>query len=481
MSVKKNFLYNVLYQILIIIIPLITTPYIARVIGPKGVGIQSYTFSVASYFVLFAMLGLNNYGSRTIAAVRDDKTELSKNFLSIYTLQLIMSILVIVAYTIYLKFFVTKYKIFFLIQLIYIVAAIFDINWFFFGIEKFKLTVTRNSIIKIITVISIFIFVRDSGDLYIYSIILALSTLISQLILWNFVNKYINFEKISVKEVVVHFKPNLVLFIPVIAISMYRMMDKIMIGKMSSITQVGFFSNSEKIIAIPLGIIAALGTVMIPKMSNLKARGDINNSKRYISLSIEIIIFIAMGAAFGLIAISPVLIPVFLDKEFIDCVPIVSLLAITIVFISWANVIRTQFLIPNKMDKIYIISTILGAMVNLISNLILIRRYGAIGATIGTILAECVVCIYQSIKVRRELEIIIYLKKCIFYIIPGFIMYIVVSFIGKNLGVSILTGLIQIVIGGFLYLFISILYMYKNKNEILLNIIDNILRKINRS
>ncbi|MFQ7823131.1 oligosaccharide flippase family protein [Clostridium sp.] len=471
MSIKKNFIYNFSYQILTMILPLITTPYIARVIGPEGVGVQSYTLSIANYFVLFAMLGINNHGNRSIAMVRGNKEKLNKTFISIYFVQFTMSILMILIYLIYIIFIAKENKVIFIIQAIYIISALLDINWFFFGMEQFKLTVVRNIVIKLASVVSIFIFVRNSNDLYLYSLILALGTLISQCILWKYLNKYISFVKVSKEEILVQVKPILILFIPVIAVSIYKIMDKIMLGSMSSMTQVGFFENSEKIMNIPLGVITALGTVMLPKMSNLYAIGNEKEGNKYIGLSLEFVMFISVGAMFGLIGVSPILIPIFLGDKFIECINIVSIMSITIVFLAWANVVRTQYLIPKKKDKIYIISTIIGAIINLLMNLLLIKKYGAVGATIGTIFAESSVCIYQSIMVRKELNMSLYLKKVLFYMAPGIIMCVVIRILGNTLGVSILTGSIQIIVGGTIYVVLSLIYMILIKNEIMINTI----------
>lgn len=479
MSVKKNFIYSILYQIFVIIMPLITTPYIARVIGPEGVGIQAYTFSVANYFVLFAMLGINNYGNRSIAMVRDDKVKLSKTFWEIYSLQVAMSLFMVILYWLYVVFIANELKTFLLIQMIYIIAACIDINWLFFGLEQFKLTVMRNAVIKLISVLSIFIFVKSSEDLFIYLFILALGNLISQLVLWKYINKYITYTRVSFKGIVKHIKPILILFIPVIAISIYKIMDKVMLASMSNLTQVGFYENSEKIINIPLGVIIALGTVMLPRMSNLQSSGNEEKSKKYIALSIEFVMFMAFGSIFGLIGVTPVLIPIFLDSKFIECIDIVALLSISILFLGWANVIRTQYLIPKKKDKIYITSTILGACTNLVVNLLLITKLGAIGAAIGTVFAEGVVAIYQTIMIRKELDILNYIQKTIYYIIPGIVMCTSVRLIGKNLGVSLLTGIIQIVVGGFIYVLLSCIYMIITKNELVINIGGKILHKIN--
>ncbi|MBS3200943.1 flippase [Turicibacter bilis] len=455
MSIKKNFLYNVSYQLLTMLLPLFTAPYIARVIGAEGVGVYSYSSSIANYFVLFAMLGLVNYGNRTISQVRDNKQLLSQTFFNIYGLQLITSLITIVGYVFYINTFVTENRVIFYIQLLLIIATILDINWFFFGLEQFKLTVTRNTIIKLLTVGCIFIFVKDSNDLWIYTVIMAGGTLLSQLMLWFFIKKYVYFRMPTVKGICSHLRPNLVLFIPVLAVSIYKIMDKIMLGSMTNMAEVAYYENSEKIINIPMGIIAALGTVMLPRMSNLIATGNDKKAMQMIEMSLKFIMFLAIGIAGGVIIVSPNFIPLFLGDEFVNAIPVVSLLAFTVIFISWANVIRTQYLIPHQKDKIYIKSTLLGALVNVISNIIFIPFYGAVGAAIGTIFAEATVAIYQTVKVRNALEIRKYLINTMIYIGPAIIMYIVGNLISLKLSSAIGTICIQIILGGSIYLILT--------------------------
>lgn len=456
MSVKKNFIYNLSYQILIMILPVITTPYISRIIGADGIGIQSYTYSIANYFVLFAMLGVNNHGNRSIAMTKNNKKDLNKTFTSIYLIQATMSTVMILFYIIYIMFFAKSYKIIFIIQLIYIIGALFDINWFFFGMENFKVTVIRNTIIKLISVMSIFIFIKSESDLYLYSIILALGTLISQLVLWKFIFRYVNFIKVKFDDIKEHIIPMLILFIPAISISVYKIMDKIMLGSMSTVTEVGLFTNSERIISIPLGIITALGTVMLPKMSNLISNGKNNKAKKYINLSLKFSMFISIGAMFGLIGVGKNIVPAFLGSKFNRCVDVVSLLSITLLFMSWANVVRTQILIPKKKDKIYIASTALGAIVNVILNTLLIRKFGAIGAAIGTIFAEATVSIYQTLMIRKELNVKKHLKSNIIFVISGMAMLFIIKYLESILGNSLIVGIIQIIIGGIAYCTINV-------------------------
>ena len=456
MSVKKNFIYNLSYQILIMILPLITTPYISRVIGADGIGIQSYTYSIANYFVLFAMLGVNNHGNRSIAMAKDNKKDLNKTFTSIYLIQAAMSTVMILCYIIDIMVFAKSYKIIFIIQLIYIIGALFDINWFFFGMENFKVTVIRNTIIKLISVMSIFIFIKSESDLYLYSIILALGTLISQLVLWKFIFRYVNFIKVKFDDIKEHIIPMLTLFIPAISISVYKIMDKIMLGSMSTVTEVGFFTNSERIISIPLGIITALGTVMLPKISNLISNGKNNKAKKYINLSLKFSMFISIGAMFGLIGVGKNIVPAFLGSKFNRCVDVVSLLSITLLFMSWANVVRTQILIPKKKDKVYIVSTVLGAIVNVILNTLLIKKFGAIGAAIGTIFAEATVSIYQTLMIRKELNVKKHLKSNIIFVISGMAMLFIIKYLESILGNSLIVGIIQIIIGGIAYCTINV-------------------------
>ena len=457
-SLQKNFLYNVLYQILLVILPLITAPYISRTLGATAVGVYSYTYSVAYYFLLIAMLGIGNHGNRSIAAVRDDRKKLNKTFSSIYSLQVITFSIAILAYAIYLVLFVKDNRLIVLLQLIYVTSGLFDIGWLFFGLEQFKLTVARNTLIKISTVVLMFVFVHKPSDLWKY-------TLIIQAYLWLYVKKYVSFEKCSVKEITSNIKPVLILFIPVLAYSIYKVMDKIMLGNMSSYDQVGFYNNAEKIINIPMGIITALGTVMLPRMSNIVANGDKKRVDDYIRISAKLVTLLSSAIAFGLMGVSSVLAPVFFGDEFIACGEIIRLLSVTVFFIAWANVIRTQYLIPNKRDSIYLTSTMVGAILNLIINWMLIPKYQANGAAFGTIVAEFSVMLVQMVAVKNELPMRKYIMSYSPILIIGLIMAVLVDRIGIKLGVSVSTLAIQILAGGFFFCIATIAYLRISNDE----------------
>lgn len=427
--------------------------------GAEKIGIYSYAYSIASYFGLFILLGLSNYGNRTIAAVRDDKKKLSRTFWSIYLMQILMAIIVIIIYIGYVVL-VANNKLMAWIQLIYIISVALDINWFFFGMEQFKLTVSRNTIIKILNVILIFIFVKDKNDMYIYGVIMCLGSLISQIFLWIFLKEFIICVKVKINDILGHIIPNLTLFVPVIAISLYTTMSKILLGSLSSMEAVGFYENSNKLTSIPSMAVTSLGTVMLPRMSNLVASGNHKEAMKYIQKSLLVSVFLSCSMAFGISAVCKEFVPLFYGVGYEECINIISLLILSSVFISWANVIRTQYLIPNKKDKIYIVSVFMGAIVDIILNLILITKYAALGAAIATLFAEFSVCAYQTYQVRKEMPIKKYLKESIPLFMIGIIMYVITSSIPFVIN-NLITLLIKVIIGGLIYLGLSGLYYIK--------------------
>ena len=455
-SIKKNFLYNAFYQVLTLILPLITTPYISRVMGAERVGVYSYAYSIAYYFGMFILLGLNNYGNRTIANVRDNQQKLSKTFWNIYVMQLFFGIIVIIIYLFYSLNF-SQDQLMALLQVFYLVSVALDISWFFFGIEQFKLTVTRNTIIKILTVIAMLLFVKSVDDLYIYALIMVIGPLASQIFLWLFVKDYIILKKISIVEIKQHMKPNLILFIPVIAISLYTIMGKIILGYMSNMTEVGYYESASKLTVIPTMAVTALGTVMLPRISNLVANEKYEETRRYLEKSLIVSVFLSVSMAFGISSVSKEFVPIFYGVGFDKCKILIPILVLSSIFVSWANVIRTQYLIPYKKDNIYIKSVFLGAILNIVANIILIPYLQSIGTAIATLLAEIIVCMYQTVKVRKELRINKYLMKSLPFLLFGIIMYKVVITIPFIVN-AIATISVKVLLGAIVYIGLSAIY-----------------------
>ena len=458
-SLKKNLAYNVAYQILVIILPLITAPYVSRVLGADGLGTYSYIFSIVTYFGLFGMLGIANHGNRSVALVRDNRQKVSEAFSNTYIIQLCTTVIALLLYFLFIYCWFSGDKTISYIESIIVLSYVLDITWFFFGLEQFAVTVTRNAIIKIATVVAIFIFVRSREDLWIYALIMSCGMLFSQIYLWLRIRKYADFCKPSWSQVKSNIKPVLMLFIPAIAYSIYKLLDKVMLGAMSSMSQVGLFDNAEKIINIPSSLITAFGTVMMPRITVLLGTGDEHRISYLNKISVRYFTLLVVGAAFGLAGICNVLAPVYFGSEFVGSAPIIAGLGFSLIFVTWANVIRTQYLIPNKLDKPYVISSVIGALANLAVNIILIPKFAGIGAMIGTIIAEFTVFFVQLILVRRSFPMSQYLQPVLFLFPIGMIMFAVVYWIGAYMGNTIITLIIQILVGGFLYLSGSMVYL----------------------
>ena len=476
-SIKKNFIYQMIYQILIIILPFVTSPYIARTIGAEGLGTYSYSYSIAYYFVLFSMLGLANYGNRAVAQCRDDQNRLNEVFSNIAALHIVFSCICCMVYILYV-IFPAREKLYAGIQFAYVLSGLFDISWFYFGIEKFKLTVTRNIIIKILNVVCVFILVKNVDDLWKYCAIMAVGMLVSQISLWFPLKRFVAFQRPEWKKMKPHIKPLLVLFIPAIAVSLYKYMDKIMIGAMSNKAQLGFYENAEKVINIPLTIIISFGTVMLPKMSNLVASNNREKTNQYISLSMRYVMCLSFALAFGLAGIGNVFAPVFWGQEFMLSGVLIMGLSITIPFMSFANIIRTQFLIPSEKDKEYLSSVIGGAVVNLIANTLLISKIGAIGATIGTIFAEIFVCVIQTLSVRKELPVLRYIKSIWMFAVFGVAMFVGVFYIGNVMENKVSTLFLQIICGMLIYGTLCMIYFVYTKDEMIIKMLRKIKGKI---
>ena len=457
-STKINLIYNMSYQVIVLILPLITTPYISRVIGAIGVGTYSYYDSIAQYFVNFAKLGILNYGNRTIARVRGTGESIDDSFSEIYGLQLITSV---VSNIIYLLFclFIADEKGAALLVAFYVSSAILDVSWLFYGLEEFKVTSVRQIIIRIISVLLIFFAVHNRNDLHIYILIMSGGIFVSQLILWIMAWNRVHWRRMSLQAILRHLKPCLVLFIPIIATNVYREMDKIMIGYLCDMTKLGYYENAQKLITISLGVVASFSAVIMPKISNLRGQNNMKEVKRMFDLSMTFAMAVGMAIGFGIASVSNEFVPIFFGDEFIPSIVLSKYLSITVPFISWACIVRTLYLIPFERDRVYVQSIIIGAILNVICNSIFIPRLGVMGAVPGTLIAEISVAVYQSFMCRKELRIGTYLKECVVFFIAGVLMYLAVRITALIVTANVFGLILEILIGAVLYCTIVGLYL----------------------
>lgn len=465
-SVKANFIYNSIYQLTAIIIPIITTPYLSRILGAEGIGIYGFGYSIANYFAMFIKLGLNNYGAREIAYIRDDQELLSVTFWEMYLFQLAVGLTISVTYFVY-GFVFSNNRTIALIFILYVISAMLDITWFFWGIEEFRLTVKRDFIIKILTTVGIFLLVKTADDTWKYCLLLCGGFLLSQMLLWPNLKGVISWRKPTLSGIKRHIKPNFVLFIPIIAISLYKTMDKIMLGIMSTSAEVGYYHNSENIIQVPTMLIYSLGTVMQPRMSNMVSNQTSESVMESVFMkSIILAMFLSSSVGFGIMTVANEFVPLFYGPGFEKCIQLYIILLPSCLFLAFANVIRTQYLIPRKKDREYIISLFSGAGVNLVLNAMLIPRFQSVGASIGTLAAEATVCIIQAALMRKEKSMKKYIVQSSPYVVAGLLMFLLWNHVSFPISNMFFSMLIKIALAGTFYLIVLfVLLSFLEKTE----------------
>lgn len=466
MKLIKNFLYNASYQVFLILVPLLTTPYLARTLGPEGVGINSYTNSIIQYFILFGCMGTNLYANRKIAFVRDDKKNLSQTFWEILLLRLIMLLISCIAFLIFLNYSKSEYHLYYSAQAVTIVATMLDISWFFMGIEKFSVTVLRNFIVKIFSLICIFIFVKSFSDLFMYILIISLSVLLGNITMFPSLKHCVNkpyWKKINIFQ---HLMPSIALFIPEIATNIYLVLNKTMLGSVVSVQSSGFYDQSDKIVKMVLAIVTATGTVMLPHVANAFANGEKQKTKEYLYDSFAIVTTISVPMFMGIVAVSSKLVPLFFSDRFGIVVPLLAIESIVILLIAWSNAIGTQYLLPTKQTNKYTVSVVLGALVNIVMNIPLIFWLGTIGAVIATVISEFSVTLYQLFAVRKQISMHMLFRDTYKYFIAGLIMFAFVFILNGLLPFTWLSLFIEVIVGMVAYVLV-IFVLRSNVFEVL--------------
>lgn len=475
-SIIKNYVFNVIYKLVNICMPLITAPYLSRTVGAKGVGIYAYYYAIAHYFYLFGKMGLNNYGTREIAISKDDSEKNNFVFSSIYLQQVIVSLGMIIMYIIFCLYSYSSQGIIPIILGLYTLGCLFDIDWLYLGLERFDKIAAKNIFVKVITLIAIFVFVKNSNDLWKYTLIMSLGMLIGFFTLWIGIKKNVSWTKVTIKDALKHIKPNFILLFPVLAANVYRSLDKVMVGKISGMEELGYYESAEKIIYAISMFITAFDNIMMPRCTNLIVNENIEKCKKYISNTMQFLFFIILlmgSVCFGLA--TPLVLIVF-GKEFSASIILLEILAITLIFMVWSDVIRSLWIIPHKKDKIFVKTLTIGAIINCILNTFLIPKYGAVGACVATIAAELSVPVVQYIFFRKELDYKNLLIKQWIFVITAVITVIFIRYILKYFSVTIINLLILLTLGTICYITVCILlYAIFRKEDLVLYI--NIIKK----
>lgn len=468
----KNLIFNSFSQLLSIIIPLITAPYLSRVLGPENIGIESYINAISQMCYTIGMLGLTNYATREIAYVRDSKYERSKVFWEMMVDRVVvfggsLAVFLVVGYY-------NEYRAFFIIQIVWLLGMFFDFSWFFIGMEMFELTVFRNFVVRMLTIISIFTFIKSKDDFILYFVLCAIFQLVGTLSILPQLRPYI--QKVDIKELNWrrHFIPSIKVFLPQFASVLYLQVDKVMIEEICNDTkQIAYYSQAEKLIKAPIALITAVSSVMMPRIANEFSRNNMDKIKGYLSLTLRGLMIMAWPVAFGMAAIAEKMIPWYLGPDFEPAIYAMIILAPIIVAIAASSLSANQYFLATNQTRIMTISYTVSAVLNLIINALLIPKYGFVGAAIGTIAAEYTVFIMQYYVMNKQIRIIPDMIRCLKYAVFSAIMFAAVYFIGKSSPAAIRTTLIQVVVGVAIYMILLLI----TKDEFFFSIFKNIVNR----
>lgn len=396
-NLGKNFIYSFIYEVLIVLTPLVITPYISRVLGVELVGIRSLTYAILSYFEIFASLGIAVYGQKEIARYSNDMQKRSRIFFNLLLIKTIVFFTVLAVYcTLFFCFnFMPEYKGLWLLWLIHLFEQFFNVTWFFIGIESFKLLAVRGVIIRILQIVLTFVLVRTQNDFYSYILLYAGTPLLQAISLWPMLFKNVVIVKGVMQDTVKHFKKIIHYFIPTIATVIYSNIDKVMISFITNSNEsIGLYDSAQSIALLSTTIFSSLFKVMCSRVSNELDKIDIKHKK----LFQEIAFFVVSALSFGIFSLADSFVEVFFGHQYIGAGILLRLFSAMIFIMGISQYISSTYIVPfgkqNKVNKYYGIAIV----VNIITNSILIRILGASGAVIGSILAEIAV-LYGMLKI----------------------------------------------------------------------------------
>ena len=452
-SVRLNFVMSMAYQVLVVILPMITAPYVARVLGADKSGIYSFTASYQTYFSMFAALGTVSYGSREIARNRKDRPLRSKLFWEIELMTVLTSTVSIIAFIAFIASR-DRYQIYYIPQIMAILAVMFDISWFFTGIEEFRYIVTKNAVFKLLGAVMIFALVHKPDDLLIYIIILSASTMLGNMSMWIHMPRFldpVDFRTLTIRR---HLKETLVYFIPSVATSIYTVLDKTLIGEITrNEAENGNYDKVVQIINIMKALtFTALNSVLGARISFLFAEKKYDEIRRRIETSINYILFMGLAIGFGLAGVAPRFIPWFLGPGYDRSVMMLIMMSPIVVIIGVSNCLGSQYYTPSGKRAQSARFIIAGSVVNLILNLILIPRFWGYGAIAASLIAELTITILYITFAGESFHPVVLLRDGWKKLIAAALMFAAVRLIDPYFNSNFIALVCEVCLGGAIYI-----------------------------
>lgn len=443
-------LYSTVYQMLSIIVPLITTPYVSRVLGTTGVGINAYTYSIVMYFVLAGGLGIQLYGNREIAYNQRNIEEKSKVFYELVILKIAATFVASIPYLIF-SMYQGDLKLYFILQGLALLGSALDISWYFMGVENFRILVVRNTIARLLLLILTFVLVKTADDLWIYIFLTMLAPLLGNLTVWPFLKK--EFVPVKLKELNIlrHLKPTLLLFLPQITMSIYLSLNKTMLGIMDGVVSAGYYSQSDMIIRTAFTLVSSFASAFLPRLSSLFSEEKHSEIKNLTLKSFDLSAALSILIMAGIMGVSQTFAVFFFGKDFEEVGSLIFVQSIMILFVAVAVVAGNQYLLAANRTKEYTISVSIGLAVNVIFNFIMIPLFGVMGAVITTVLTELSVAFYQLWAIRNVFSFREITQGFWKYLIAGLATFLLIFGLEKLTNTSVINYVIQALLGTLTY------------------------------
>lgn len=451
----KNYIYNFAYQIFILLVPLVTAPYLARVLGAVNLGIYTYINSSTSIISTVCLLGIYTYGNRQTAYLRMDQDAVNQNFWELMLTRFFLGVIGTISFLIYGS--ISNYFEYFLLYLPYLLAFFIDTSWLFVGMEDMKPAVFKNFLAKLFGVICIFSFVKKPEDIWKYIFILAISTFLANLLVCSQLRKYIKTPVFSLNNVPKHIKESLGLFLPQVASLIYLQMDKVMLEWLTGETaQISFYNQAENIVTIPMTLITVLSTVMMPRLAAEFKTGDKHKIEGLLNITGLFSMFLAFPMMFGIASIADKLIPWYLGSEFSPTIYAIIMLSPLIVLNTLSGLSGSQYFTATNQIGILMKAYFTAAICNIVMNAVLIPNYGYVGAAAATLSSSLVSVVVQYIYFCRQINLRKIMIPSTKYFLYSVAMAAIIRLITADLPPKVSTTCLQVLIGIIVYMIMLI-------------------------
>lgn len=451
-NLRMNYIYNLLYQILTVIGPLITSPYISRVLGSENIGIYSFINANAGYFILIGVFGLSTYSQFEVARRRDNEKELRQFCVESLLTRFCTMGISLVLYSIIYLCGNSEYKLFYIIQSFTLLANALDFTWICQGLEDFKIITIRNFIVKLLSILFVFIFIKTSDDLFWYFIINSLSVLVGNISIFPHVKKCLYLKKLDRIRIIPHIKAAIIYFLPSTASTIIYSADKLMIGWFSiDKTQNGYYEQAMKIETIIFMLFAALNITMRPRMAYLFKHNMVEQIKKYMQQSVSIVLFFALPISVGLIQIAEIFVPWFFGEGYDGVVSLLRIMSGWILIKAVSNCLLEQSIVAK--GKMVLATKIIwvGAFANIPLNILLIPRYSANGAATASLITELIILVYTMLQTYTELDFLMILRNVWKELVAVFIMGGSLVLVKKLFDTGGVCTLVMILVGMVIY------------------------------